>query len=147
MNIPIPPIMTFTFTEVRFLHDGPRVGFLSLPTGKRNSSATEHTYSHIPKSTGIRVWCRNIKNIMPKSSIIVQTTHSEPPTRQCYAYQFELPSMKTYYDVTRGHLYLYENQGCGVDEFPGDSDSDPPESTPTLRSRLRLWLRLLPCIG
>ena len=34
--------MTFTFTEVWFLHDGPRVGFLSLPTGKRNSSAEEH---------------------------------------------------------------------------------------------------------
>ena len=36
--------MTFTFTEVRFLHDGPRVGFLSLPTGKRNSSAEEHVH-------------------------------------------------------------------------------------------------------
>ena len=61
--------------------------------------------SHIPKSAGIRVRCRNITNITPRRFIIVETAHGEPPTRPCYAYQFELPSMKTYYDVTRGRLY------------------------------------------
>ena len=34
-----------------------------------------------------------------------------------------------------GYVWYCTAQGCGVDEFPGDSDSDsdsdPPESTPT----------------
>ena len=41
----------------------------------------------------------------------VQTPDSEPTisTRLCFAYQFHLPSMKTYYDVTRERLYIYAN--------------------------------------
>ena len=49
-------------------------------------------------------------HIMPVNSILVQMSHSELPTsiRRCFAYQFRLPSIKTYYDVTRERLYIHK---------------------------------------
>ena len=94
-------IVTFTFTEVRFLYDGPRVGFLSLPTGKEIPPL--NSLFKYPKEC----WhsCPVQKHHKYHANKLHYTTHSEPPTRPCYAYEFELPSMKTYYDVTRGRLY------------------------------------------
>ena len=99
--------MTLTFAEVRFLHDGPRVGFLSLPTGKKEIPPLKNMFTY-PKECWHSCPVQKHHRYHAKSFIIVETTHGEPPTRPCYAYQFELPSMKTYYDVTRGRLYSYK---------------------------------------
>ena len=107
-NVELRLITTSAFAEVRFRHDGPCVSSLGLPTGKRNSSAGEHI--HIFPRMLVFVSGAEKSHIMPINSSLVQMSHSELPTstRRCFAYQFRLPSMKTYYDVTRERLYIHK---------------------------------------
>ena len=101
-------ITTSAFAEVRFRHDEPCVSSLGLRTGKRNSSTGEHI--HIFHRMLAFVSGAEKLHIMPINSILVQTSHSELSTitRRCFAYQFHLPSMKTYYDVTRERLDMHK---------------------------------------